>query len=961
MIRFLVFFLFSFAAIAGEITVNKIEVDCNGSRECKSIKKEFSSLKRKYTSIDHIKKVLKVYLLNEGIKNFRYELWEYEDFRYKLKLYLTSKPVTFEVQTKIIPPGKDVDPVSKVVVGLASILKKSDYEIELPTILPLKEGDFLDDNKIKRTIELLLNTFISKGFVDAKIKVERTNLSEGVRVKFNCYVGRPIRVDKIVINSENEFLKNILLRKLSLYKGRKFDLQQIKDSIDESSIDFSEYGYYLNDLMFQYKVKSKYRVDLHVDINANQLHVFYIKGANKIHGVELKGLLVNYLKTFRKELEVDTIVELISKKYNESGLLNSKVSIVKKRYKDIDSVSTVRYDLKIDEGEYFKLNKLDFIGNDFLTDNELRALFYENSFDLNSYGIVDSKYYESFNEKIRETYVSLGFVNLTIDAPKIEVLKEKNLVNVTFKMREGFRAKIDKINFEGVPLDLSQKLKDLILNQEQTFFNPLELDNDLVKITDHLSSMGYYFSTIVNSKSPTLVNYNSDNSLVNLNFKIDLKKQIYLNKIIIIGNRKTRSIIIKRALSMKEGDLISQNAIRSSQTNLLSLGLFNSISLSPVESGSQKVDLLISLKEKDFGLLELAPGVRTDLGLKLSGSVSYINIDGLNKQISFKGQINQRLDFETLDERRKQDGRQLLEYQSSVIFNENNIFNSGLDFNTSITTQRRRFFSFDADIQRFNTTVTRDWTSWFGTSLKLQVESIAQFDATEERDSGQFQIGSLTPAMSFDFRNNRVNPTKGAFFNFSGEFASPTFFSQDNEDLVINYYKLVSRSRFYIPYPNGTFAVSLTAGTQKNLATQMVQNEQGAMISRGFIPNIKVFRLSGIDIVRGFEDDEINRLSSGVDISEVVVDDTAYMANIKIEPRYFLNDSMMLGLFYDAGSVFVDSYDLSKLRSSVGLTFKYLTPVGTLDFDYGIKLLRKRNADGILDTPGRLHVSIGFF
>jgi len=57
----------------------------------------------------------------------------------------------------------------------------------------------------------------------------------------------------------------------------------------------------------------------------------------------------------------------------------------------------------------------------------------------------------------------------------------------------------------------------------------------------------------------------------------------------------------------------------------------------------------------------------------------------------------------------------------------------------------------------------------------------------------------------------------------------------------------------------------------------------------------------------------------------------------------------------------VDEFSTDDLRSSVGLSFKYVTPVGTLDFDYGIKLLRKKDSSGTLESPGRLHVSIGFF
>jgi outer membrane protein insertion porin family len=108
---------------------------------------------------------------------------------------------------------------------------------------------------------------------------------------------------------------------------------------------------------------------------------------------------------------------------------------------------------------------------------------------------------------------------------------------------------------------------------------------------------------------------------------------------------------------------------------------------------------------------------------------------------------------------------------------------------------------------------------------------------------------------------------------------------------------------------------------------------------------------------------DLNRVpgNSRDDISEVKVDQRAYLANFKIEPRYFINDSLMAGVFYDAGRVFVNQVDMGQLRDSVGLTFKVLTPVGSLDFDYGIKLLRERNKNGTLEDPGRFHVSIGFF
>jgi outer membrane protein insertion porin family len=160
----------------------------------------------------------------------------------------------------------------------------------------------------------------------------------------------------------------------------------------------------------------------------------------------------------------------------------------------------------------------------------------------------------------------------------------------------------------------------------------------------------------------------------------------------------------------------------------------------------------------------------------------------------------------------------------------------------------------------------------------------------------------------------------------------------------------------------------MVGGIQENLANEYKKDSSGSPVvtdgvreNSGYIPNIKLFRLTGTDIVRGFSDEEINRLSNGNDIGTDRVQKRAYMANFKLEPRYFINDSLMAGVFYDAGRVYKDEVDFGELRQSVGVTFKVVTPVGTLDFDYGVKLLRKKLDGDRLESPGRFHVSIGFF
>ena len=961
MIKVLVLFILTFSAFAQDFLVKDLTINCGDTIECTMIKEEFQSLARTYSSMEHMQKILKTYLISEGIKNFRYELWQNNE-EYNLVLNFVPKRIATDVNVKIKPP-EELERASlthKLANGVKAIVKPFEYDVELPTILPLQEGDYIDDNKIQKTIELLENVFTSKGFPDIEVRSTQKLDSDRAFVTFHCYPGRPIQVTEINVESKNLFLKDILIKRLSSFSEGPFKIQKIKDVIDENHLLFKDFGHYMNEIQFRYKRISKYKVNLFIEIFDNGLHVFNLKGNKDISQKELKDELSFNVATYKKVLNIENVKQIIEKKYLEYGFVHTKIDVKKQVYKDIKGVLNNRYDINIDEGKRSLLKKLHFRGNNFFRAEELEKLFEDNAFDLASEGVYDSKFYNAFVTTLKEAYLAKGFVNVFIEDPFVKISKDGN-VDLEYRIREGSRTKVNKLTFSGVPANLVSVMMPMLQNKQGSYFNPLIFDQDLETIINYLNEQGYYFAKIKNAMSPSLVSYNDDVTEVNLLVDIDLDKRLYLNKIIIIGNRKTSSKLIGRQLTLREGDLLTKEDVRNSQTNLLSLGLFSSINLTPIGSENQSADLLISIQEKDFGLIEIAPGIRTDLGVKVSGAMTYLNLDGMNKQLSLQWQVNNRFDFRTLDERRRDESRHLLEYQASLGFNENNIFDSGMDFGSTLSTMRRRFFSFDADIQRINATFSKDWSSWFGTSFQLQIESISQFDATEEQDHGVFQIGSFTPSVTFDFRDNRINPLSGSFFNLSTEFANPTFLSQENDELVINYYKIVSRNRFYIPMKNGVLAISLAAGMQKNLATDKKISNSGDQTTEGYIPDIKVFRLTGIDIVRGFEDDEINRLISGEDISEYRVNDTAYMVNFKFEPRYFINDSMMLGLFYDAGRVFVNSYDLEQLRSSAGLTFKYLTPVGSIDFDYGIKLLRKRDVDGILDSPGRLHVSIGFF
>jgi outer membrane protein insertion porin family len=927
------YFLFNIGIVYG-FEIKHVDFSCTSRTSCHELEDAFKSLSRKYIDVTHFKNLVKIYIANNGIKKISYEVKKINSSNH---LYIKASQ-------------------RERILFVDDAHFSGEYVIEIPTILPIKKNDYFDLKKNQSTIDLISEIARERGFPYAKVTVSTRHNKKGVSLYTKINLGRPVLVDDISLLSKSKYIKKIMNKRFRLFKDNPFDLQQIKAEIEKTKKLLIQYGYYLSNISIKYKRSGDDRVIVYIEIKDVRNYTFYFD-ENLFFPVDnLKKTMSSAFVGYRRELDINGATQVIKEHYEKYGFLQSSIDVKKHAVVDSNGEDAILYKFRIAEKKRKKISEILIQGNDFFDSQEIIESYYLSAPSQTLENYYDLNYYEQFVEYLKEKYIAAGFVSVFVDRPDVRETDGES--SVLFRVKEGLRTDINKLEIIGIPVTAKFEILELIENKEHKHFNPIAFQSDLQIITKYLHNKGYYFAEISNIQDTDLVSYNDDNTAVDIKIDLNTGLKLYTNEIIIIGNTKTRKILINREISIAKGDLLTNKKIEESQTNLLSLGLFSSVQIKPVSQTATKTDVLIFVREKDFGVIELAPGVRSDLGFKMSAAINYNNIDGMNKRISFKGTINKRFELGSLDTRRRSESSSLAEYDTIAKFAEDHIFYSDIDFTTTLSKSRKRFYAFDADIQKVAFGISEDFTSWFSMGLRYQLETISQFDATVEKEHGHFKIGSFTPSMTFDFRDNAINSTKGALFSFSCEFANPNFGSQDNSETVIDYYKLVNRNRFYIPLSDrATFAISTAYGIQENKSTDI--GSDGS--TEGQIPGIKVFRLTGADIVRGYEDSEINRLISKEDISEVDVGNRAYMVNIKLEPRFYLSDSTMLGVFYDAGRVFVDEFDSSQLRSSVGLSFKYLTPVGSLDFDYGIKLLREENDRGTLDSPGRLHVSIGFF
>ncbi len=948
------------ASYANEFRIHQVEVTCEASLLCDQLSKNMNSLKARFQSREHFQKTLPLLINNEGLKEFSYKVFSLDEQK--------TAAARLEVQAQWHPIIKQLE-----------FEVDSEYDLsELTQTFPLSEGNFFFPEQLERQVASLQKRLRESGFPKAVVRQQiEKSASRSKSVVIQVIARKPKLLKKISIKTDSAKLHDYLIGFVKPFRNRPYIPAELRAQLDEAILGLRQSGYYFLSYVLNTETLPNGNISLAVRIENSEIFILKINGEthrNNWRSSFLKAYLEAGSAITPREFEEKLEALLLAK-----GRQKAQVSVSQESYQSEGQLYK-EIEIKLDQGERYQIVDFSFIGNQFYSEDFLKNKLFKKLQEKNPSLFYRKSTVRELEDYLEKIYIEQGFLLASVSRPVILLNRKKKTVRAEFRVQEGIRSQIQSIKLESMSVD--SEAKDLLPFSTGDIFNPVALKEQLLSWQEELRSKGYYFFELENLSSPDLVRYGKDFSKVDIVLVGNHAKKLTFNQFFVMGAIKTKPAVYKRYLQLKPGEVITASKLQEIETSLEALGLFQNVRVFPVvpKKDQNSADVFIQLVERSGGVLEIAPGYRTDLGLKVSGIVSYKNLAGMNREISLRGLINQRFSedvFSTIDPRRRELTDDFLEYNLTLDYSDYDIFNSFTDYSASASVQKRRFFNFDADINRLRNTLSYPLNSKLSVSLSHQLEEITQFNALSPLNEGYFRIGALGPALTLDLRDNRVNPRKGFFSNLSTEFASPIFLSQERDDFVVNYAKVVLRNRVYFPFPGGVMAFYVAAGMQKNLDQTPLTSETGGIRTnsngqvqtKGNIPSIKVFRLAGTDIVRGYDDNEINTIevprevneSGRLNVADYVVQQTAFMTNFKAEPRIFLNDNFMLGFFYDAGKVQVNSYRPFDLRQSVGLSLKYLTPVGTLDLDYGLKLDRRQLPDGTEESPGRIHISIGFF
>lgn len=284
---------------------------------------------------------------------------------------------------------------------------------------------------------------------------------------------------------------------------------------------------------------------------------------------------------------------------------------------------------EINEGAKTGVNSVEFIGNRAFSSYRLKDVIKTRESNILSFlgnsDIYDPDRVESDRDLIRRFYLKNGYADVRVVAALTEYDPARKGFIVTFTIDEGEQYRVASVGFESsIPSLNADALRSYSRVSQGSIYNAEALEKSIEEMTIQASRMGYPFATV---RPRGERNYQTHT--VTLAFVIEEGPRVYIERINVRGNIRTRDYVIRREFDIAEGDAYNRALVDRAERRLKNLDFFKSVKITN-EPGSSpdRIVLNVDLEEKSTGDFAVQGGYSTADGLMGEVSVSERNLLG---------------------------------------------------------------------------------------------------------------------------------------------------------------------------------------------------------------------------------------------------------------------------------------------------------------------------------------------
>lgn len=581
---------------------------------------------------------------------------------------------------------------------------------------------------------------------------------------------------------------------------------------------------------------------------------------------------------------------------------------------------------------------------------------------------------ERDKQVIEQYYKTQGYINARVTNVDVELNECDRQFYITFHVSEGEQYCVGSIRIQSHENLAEEEILRILPIQVGQVYNLKNVVDSITLLKSAYGGLGYAFVDVSPDIQPDPVTKE-----VHINFSADFGDRVYVNRVNIIGNEKTRDKVIRRRLVFNEGDLLTNDKLEVSKDRVMGLSFFdtqNGVNWKVTRLNKELADLDLMVKEVKTGRVALQIGrggspdnpMASFKSFSIAGSVMETNLLGLGSQLSINGQWAKE------------------EWSGAITYADPYFMDKPMVLETNahvVRTNRNEQLSLTTPFDELNTGgqvslgyIYRHWfDTIFKTTLGLEGISIsprplvsapampgaAVYQSILDNRFQPGTMGILQEMIASDLRNHTVHPTKGYQWLFFGRLGVPVAKNiLNHQEHGLGFFKATLEGSWYTPIiGDGDLIVGIHGyvGAIANLGSNI-------------IPFRELFHVGGATTVRGWEWGQIGPLF-------VATPTETSGDSIGAKKCFYINTELIFpirpdmsikgAIFYDGGAgwdtpnqgIFSNTQDFRRhiinnnfeYRHSIGFGFRMTSPQ-PLRFDWGFKLDRKKG-----ESPYAVHFS----
>jgi outer membrane protein insertion porin family len=508
-------------------------------------------------------------------------------------------------------------------------------------------------------------------------------------------------------------------------------------------------------------------------------------------------------------------------------------------------------------------------------------------------------------ERIKEVLLNKGYLNVRVGLPKADLDDEKKWFVVTYPVMEGEPFTIGEIGFRGNTVFEDPELRQGLKMKEGEIFQRQKLRDEITRLNDLYGGRGYSFADV----SPNVIP-NTEERTAAVILTIKEGEMMRVRQINISGNEKTKDNVVRREIRVDEQDVINTPALKRSFQRLNNLNFFETVEILPAQVAVDKVDLNVRVKEKPTGQFSVGGGFSTLDRLVAIADITEGNLGGNGWMGRVRGQLGQQRTIGLITFRNPYVNDSLTSMQLDV-------YRTATNYITWFETKTGA----SVTLGRYLSEYTSGSISLFAEELNFKNPAVGicpdRFPLVCSQLGNQSTTGFRT-SLARDTRDFFMDPRSGWRASVGFDLGTPYLGGSNN------FYKYYIDVIKYTPLPFDTrFSVRARYGAAVG-------------IDDSPIPLTERYFVGGINTMRGFVFGRAGPVTSSKSLlgaTKQLIFNNDFIFTISADAK--LNGV----IFFDYGKGFDDDEPLSsKLRKTVGLEGRWISPFGPLRAAYGINL-----------------------